>query len=452
MYASTNPWTGEVFATYPTATDTELAGVLSDLHDGYRVWRETSVPERAALALRVAAAFEENAEELGALATAEMGKRTAECVSELRTTAAIWRYYGTHGEELLATQDIATPEGRALLEKRPLGVIVGVMPWNYPYYQVSRFAAPNLVLGNTVLIKHSPVCPGSAAAIEQVVQAAGGLPDIYRNVYATDEQVASAIADMRVQGVSLTGSDRAGQAVATVAGRHLKKAVLELGGSDPMIVLDSDDIEATAAMAARARLSNMGQACNSPKRMIVLAPLYDRFLDALIERLAAASPGDPADPGTTVAPLSSRAAAKQVLEQVSAAVHQGARLHLGGVAPEIPGAFVMPTVLTDVVPGMAIHHQEVFGPVAVVYRAQGEEEAVRLANDTPYGLGASVICPDEGRARRVGERLDVGMVFVNRPGDSDAELPFGGVKRSGVGRELGPLGIEEFMNKKLIRL
>jgi succinate-semialdehyde dehydrogenase/glutarate-semialdehyde dehydrogenase len=317
-------------------------------------------------------------------------------------------------------------------------VLLGIMPWNFPVYQVARFAGPNLAAGNTIVLKHAPQCPESAAAQEQLFRDAGFPEGAYVNIYATNEQVETIIADPRVQGVSLTGSERAGAAVAEIAGRHLKKVVLELGGSDPFIVLSTDDLDATVDAAVAARLDNTGQACNAGKRVIVHESLYDDFVAKFTERIL----------GTPPAPLSSEAAAARLEEQVSSAVAEGAALATAG---ERNGAWYAPGVLTGVRPEHDTYRQELFGPVAMVFKVRDEDEAVAVANDTPYGLGSYVFTTDPEQARRVAEQIEAGMVFVNGVGAEGAELPFGGIKRSGFGRELGRFGIEEFVNKKLVR-
>jgi succinate-semialdehyde dehydrogenase/glutarate-semialdehyde dehydrogenase len=353
---------------------------------------------------------------------------------------------------LLADEPLDIKGGKAVITKSPIGALLGIMPWNFPCYQVARFVAPNLVLGNTILLKHASICPRSARAIEQVLRDAGVPDDVYVNTFASSRQIPAILADPRIQGVSLTGSEQAGVSVAAEAGRHLKKTVLELGGSDPLIILDTDDMDETVNATATARMRNCGQSCNAPKRMIVLADIYDEYVDRLTERVAEYyQPGDPADPRTKLPPLASIAAADEVAGQVAKAVEQGATLRTGGRRIE-PGAYLEATVLTDVTPGMDAYYEEIFGPVVIVFRAETEDDAVRLANDTPFGLGASVWGTDPGRLRRVAERIDAGMVYLNRAGGSQADLPFGGIKRSGIGRELGPAGIEEFMNKKSIRL
>lgn len=452
MYQVINPATGELVAEYPAATDAHIIDVVSRAHQGYLSWRETPVAERARLVKRAAEIFAERTDELAAIITREMGKRIEESKGELGTVVEILSYYADNGPTLVGDEALAIKGGNALIQKRPIGALVGIMPWNYPYYQVARFAAPNLVLGNTIILKHARNCPESAAAIESVLHDAGIPKDAYINVYASAAQVASMLADPRVQGVSLTGSERAGSAVAMEAGRNLKKVVLELGGSDPLVLLDSTDLDKTVGVAVAARMGNNGQACNAPKRMIVLDEIYDEFVAKMTEQMAAFEPGDPMDPSTTLAPLSSQAAADELVEQIADAVAKGATLHTGGTHIEGPGAYVSPAVLTGVTKDMDAYYGELFGPAVVIHRAATEDDAIELANDTVYGLGSGVFSDDTERARRVGERIDAGMVYINAAGGSQADLPFGGIKRSGVGRELGALGMEEFMNKKIVRL
>jgi succinate-semialdehyde dehydrogenase / glutarate-semialdehyde dehydrogenase len=350
----------------------------------------------------------------------------------------------------MADEEIEPAEGggSAVVRRSSYGLLLGIMPWNYPYYQVARFAAPNLAIGNTILLKHAPQCPESAAAMEELFHEAGFPQDAYINIYATNDQIAEVIADPRVRGVSLTGSERAGAAVAEIAGRNLKKVVLELGGSDPFLLLGTDDLDAAVESAVGARLENSGQACNAAKRFIVVDELYDAFLEKFTAALTAVAPADPTAEGTTVGPLSSALAAERLEEQVQRAVAQGAKLSGGGRE----GNFFATGVLTGITPDNDAYHEELFGPVASVYRVASEDEAVELANDTPFGLGSYVFTNDDEQALRVADRIDAGMVFVNAVGAEGAELPFGGVKRSGFGRELGRFGADEFVNKKLIRI
>lgn len=452
MYTVTNAATGELLEEIPNATDAEVRAAIDRVHQGYTSWRRRLVADRAGIVARAAQLFAERADELAAIMTLEMGKRINEGRGEIGVVVDIFNYYAQNGPRLLADEVLPISGGEAVICKEPIGALIGIMPWNFPCYQVARFVAPNLVLGNTILLKHASICPRSAAAIERVLHDAGVPTDAYVNVFASSKQIPWMLADSRIQGVSLTGSENAGISVAAEAGRNLKKSVLELGGSDPLIVLDSDDIDETVRATSTARMRNCGQSCNAPKRMIVMADLYDEFVDRMTERVAHYYvAGDPADPATKLPPLASAAAADEVACQIENAVRQGATLRTGG-RRITPGAYVEATVLTDVTPQMDAYREEIFGPVVMVFRAEDEQHAITIANDSPFGLGASVFGTDRERSRRVAQQLEAGMVYLNRSGGSQADLPFGGIKRSGIGRELGPLGIEEFMNKKSIRL
>jgi succinate-semialdehyde dehydrogenase/glutarate-semialdehyde dehydrogenase len=443
QYAVTDPATGEVVRTYPTATDADIEQAVATATTAQRGWARTStVAERAALIRRVGELHTERRDELAAIIVREMGKPLEDALGEVDFSAAIYEFYADRAEDFLADEPVTLLEGEgsAVIRRSPYGVLLGIMPWNFPYYQVARFAGPNLVTGNTILLKHAPQCPESAAAIQQIFTDAGFPEGAYVNVYATNEQVAAIIADPRVAGVSLTGSERAGAAVAEIAGRHLKKVVLELGGSDPFLLLDTDDLDGVVESAAAARLDNTGQACNAAKRFIVADHLYEPFVEKFTAAVLAAAEG--------ITPLSSVAAADNLRAQVERAVEQGATLVSAGRSE---GAYVAPGVLTGVKPSDDAYTQELFGPVAMVFRAGSEDEAVTLANDTPYGLGSYVFTTDPVQAARVADRIEAGMVFVNGVLLDGAELPFGGIKRSGFGRELGRYGMEEFVNKKLIR-
>ncbi|MBU2695453.1 NAD-dependent succinate-semialdehyde dehydrogenase [Pimelobacter sp. 30-1] len=441
-YAVRNPATGELVETFPTATDAQVGAAVDAASAAYDSWgRTSSVAERAALIRRVAELHRERRTELAAAMTEEMGKAPADAEGEVDFSAAIYDFYADNAEKFLADEsiDLLDGTGTAVIKRSPVGVLLGIMPWNYPVYQIARFAGPNLTTGNTIVLKHAPQCPRSAAIQEQIFRDAGYPEGAYVNVYATNDQIADVIADPRVQGVSLTGSERAGAAVAEIAGRHLKKVVLELGGSDPFILLSSDDLDATVEAAVAARLENTGQACNAGKRFVVVDDLYDDFVARFTDALLAASPGSP---------LSSQTAADNLARQVDEAVAGGASLATAG---ERQGAFFPTGVLSGIETGNPAYRQELFGPVAMVFRASDEDDAVRIANDTPYGLGSYVFTTDAAQAERVADRIDAGMVFVNGVGLEGAELPFGGIKRSGFGRELGRFGMEEFVNKKMIR-
>jgi succinate-semialdehyde dehydrogenase/glutarate-semialdehyde dehydrogenase len=452
MYSVTDPATGDLIEELENASEEEVKAAIERVHHGYVSWRARPVAERAAIVLRAAELFAERADELAAIMTLEMGKRINEGRGEVGIVVDIFTYYGNNGPALLADEPLRIKGGEAVITKEPIGALLGVMPWNFPCYQVARFVAPNLVLGNTILLKHASICPRSAAAIEKVLHDAGVPQDAYVNIFASSRQIPSILADPRIQGVSLTGSENAGISVAAEAGRNLKRCVLELGGADPLIVLDTDDMDETVKATATARMRNCGQSCNAPKRMIVLADIYDEFVDKLTKRVADYyQPGDPADPKTTLPPLASIAAADEVAEQVETAIEQGATLRTGGRRIG-PGAYLEATVLTDVTPEMNAYYEEIFGPVVLVFRAETEQEAIAIANDSPFGLGGAVFGTDPERNQRVARQIESGMVYLNRSGGSQADLPFGGIKRSGMGRELGAAGIEEFMNKKSIRL
>ncbi len=446
-----NPATNRTEREFATATDAEVEQVLERSARAYQSWRTTAKDERAKVLLRVAGLYKERIDDLAALITREMGKPTREAKGEILLVVSIYRYYADQGPALLEDTPLSPRAGgKALVRKEPIGPLLGIMPWNFPYYQVARFAAPNLMAGNTIILKHAPQCPESALAMEQVFWDAGLAEDAYINIFAANSQIADMIADPRVAGVSVTGSERAGAAVAEVAGRNLKKVVLELGGSDPFIVLDSDDVTRTVKAAVAGRMGNAGQACNAAKRIIVVGDLYDEFAGQFTAAMAALRPGDPADPASDLGPLSSEAAAERLMGQISDAVDKGATLRTGGKRVDRPGAFVEPTVLTDVTPQMRAYHEELFGPAAVIYRVADASEAVELANSSSFGLGGVVYSADPGRAQEVADLLETGMVWINSPQGSMADLPFGGTKRSGTGRELGPYGIDEFVNKKLI--
>lgn len=450
-YAVVNPATGETIKEYPEISDDELRSAIERADGAYRNWsNSTSVAERAALVGKVGELHGERRRQLAEIIVREMGKPIEQALMEVDFAAEIYGFYADQAEDLMADEPIELlgGEGTAVVRRSAFGVLLGIMPWNFPYYQVSRFAGPNLVIGNPILLKHAPQCPESAAAMAQIFSDAGFPEGAYENIYATNEQIEWVIADPRVHGVSVTGSERAGAAVAEIAGRNLKKVVLELGGSDPFILLGSDDLEATAQAAAEARLDNTGQSCNAAKRFIVVDDLYDEFLEKFSEILTASKPGDPTSEDTAVGPLSSSTAADRLEDQVERAVKGGAEVVVGG---NREGNFFEPTILTGIKPGEEASQEEFFGPVAQVYRVGSEEEAVELANQTPFGLGSYVMTNDKEQGERVADRIEAGMVYVNLVGADSPELPFGGFKRSGFGRELGRFGADEFVNKKLIR-
>jgi succinate-semialdehyde dehydrogenase/glutarate-semialdehyde dehydrogenase len=452
QYAVVNPATGETVKEYPTISDDDLRDAIGRAAAAMRDWSATTtVEDRAALVRRVGEAHAEQRERLAEIIVREMGKPVEQALAELDFTAAIYEYYADNAPKLLADEpiELLDGEGSAYIRRSPYGVLLGIMPWNFPYYQVARFAGPNLCIGNTILLKHAPQCPESAAAMEEIYHEAGFPKDAYINIYASNEQIEWVIGDPRVRGVSLTGSERAGAAVAEIAGRNLKKVVLELGGSDPFILLSTDDLDTAVENAVAARVDNTGQSCNAAKRFIVVDELYEPFLEKFTEKITAVEPGDPTKEDTEIGPLSSSNATERLAEQLKRALDNGAKLVAGG---EHEGNFFKTTVLTDIGEDNPARHEEFFGPVAQVYRVKDEAEAVELANDTPYGLGSYLMTTDAEQAKRVAEKIEAGMVFVNLVGADGAELPFGGVKNSGFGRELGTYGIDEFVNKKLIRI
>jgi succinate-semialdehyde dehydrogenase/glutarate-semialdehyde dehydrogenase len=452
IYAVVDPATGETVKEYPTITDDELRDAIGRADQAHRDWSsKTAVADRAALVRRVGELHSERRKELADIIVSEMGKPVGQARGEVDFCAAIYEFYADNAESLMADEpiELLDGEGSAVIRRSSLGVLLGIMPWNFPYYQVARFAGPNLIIGNTILLKHAPQCPQSAAAMQQMFNDAGFPAGAYENIYAANEQIEWVIADPRVRGVSVTGSERAGAAVAEIAGRNLKKVVLELGGSEPFIVLGTDDLDKTVEDAVAARIDNAGQSCNAAKRMIVIDELYQPFLEKFTAALTAVKQGDPRERGIEMGPLSSEVAAERLEDQVKRAVDQGATVVVGG---KRNGTYFEPTVLTDITPDNDAYREELFGPVASVYRVQSEEEAVALANDTAYGLGSYLMTTDPEQAERVANQIDAGMVYVNIVGADGAELPFGGTKRSGFGRELGRYGADEFVNKKLIRI
>jgi succinate-semialdehyde dehydrogenase / glutarate-semialdehyde dehydrogenase len=451
-YATVNPYTGKTEKEFPFLETGEIDGVIERAHAAFQEWRRRPVQERAAVVGRAAELMLERKDEFAALVTKEMGKRIQEAAGEVQLAASILQYYADKGPSFLEPKPIDVMQGEAIVVNEPVGVLLAIEPWNYPLYQVVRVAGPNLVLGNTILLKHAELNPQCALALERLFRDAGAPEGVYTNVFLQIPDVEKVIAHRHVQGVTLTGSERAGASVAEIAGRHLKKSVLELGGNDPFIVLDAEDLGRTVKAATMGRMQNTGQACIAAKRFIVSNDIYDDFVVGLQQAFSSFSPGDPADPSTTLAPLSSERAAQDLHAQIQDAVDKGATVLAGGGRPDLPGAFVEPTLLADVTPEMRAYHEELFGPAAVVHRVSSEDEAVRLANDTDYGLSAVVYSGDLDRAKAVAERLESGMVWVNQSSGSSPELPFGGVKRSGYGRELSELGMFEFANRRLVRV
>ncbi|WP_315070529.1 aldehyde dehydrogenase family protein [uncultured Microbacterium sp.] len=441
-----NPASGNTLAEYPEATDLDIETALTSAQSVYQDWsRTTTVAERAALALRLAELFEERKDELATIINREMGKPIGQGLGEVSFSAKIAGAFAKNAEAWLADEPLEVADGlRSFFRYQGTGVVLGIMPWNYPYYQVARFAVPNLILGNTIVLRHASQCPESALALQSLFDDAGFPKGAYVNVFASHKQIAEMIADDRIQGVSLTGSERVGAIVAEQAGRALKKCVLELGGSDVFLLLETDDIDRAVSYAVSGRMDNTGQSCNGSKRIVVIDEYFDDFAARFTSAIGNLSYAE-GDFG----PLSSDAATQSLTKQVQSAIDQGAAVLVGDNEPA--GNVYTPSVIGGITPAMDVYSEELFGPVAQLYRVSSDQEAIHLANSSPYGLGAVVVCDDVERAERVGDQLDVGMVFVNAGGLGGADVPFGGVKKSGYGRELGKVGMLEFANKKLFR-
>ena len=452
-YATINPATNEKVAEFDVISDAKAREITDAAAEAYGSWKKTELGTRTEILRKVAELHRERAEELAAILTLEMGKTKAQALGEVALVANIYEYYADRAAEFMADEQLTIAgTGSAYVRTEPVGVLVGIMPWNYPYYQVARFAAPNIALGNTVILKHARNCPQSALVIEKLFQEAGLPTGVYTNAFASASQIAEMIADPRVQGVSLTGSERAGSAVGEVAGRHMKKYVLELGGSDPFIVLEDADLDAAAAAAAVGRLGNAGQACTASKRILVLDSVYDEFVAKFVAAVQSYATGDPTSEETKLGPMSSAEALKDLDELVQDAVDKGATVLAGGAQIDYSGAFYPATLLADVTENMRVFKEELFGPAGVVYRVKDEQEAIELANNSPFGLSSSIFTTDIARAERLATQLEAGMVWINSTSKSAPDLPFGGVKASGVGRELARFGFNEFANKKLVRI
>jgi succinate-semialdehyde dehydrogenase/glutarate-semialdehyde dehydrogenase len=452
-YQSTNPYNGKVLQTFKPMDAAQLETALHQASECFNNdWQGKSYSERSTILARAATLMREQAQPLAELITLEMGKLIAQSLGEVALSANILDYYAQHAERFLAPETLDTARGEALVESSPIGVLFGVEPWNYPYYQLARFAAPNLMAGNVVMVKHASSVPQCALAFERLLHEAGAPAGAYTNLFISKEQVTQVIDDPRIRGVALTGSEAAGAVVAARAGQNLKKSTMELGGSDAFSVLEDADLDRAVKSAVSGRMGNSGQACIASKRFIVVEALADSFLEKFQTAMLNFTPGDPLDKQTTLAPLSSVEALDNLVGQVQRAVAGGARVVMGGARIDHAGAFMQPTILTDISESNPAYKQEFFGPVALFFRVADEAAAVALANDSPFGLGGSVFTQDIERGKRVARKIDTGMVFINTPASSSPELPFGGVKSSGYGRELSAAGIQEFVNKKLIRV
>ncbi len=451
-YQSVNPFDGKVLKTFTETTDAELETAIATAATCFNTWRHTSFADRAKIAAKAAAIMLERVDEFAHPMTLEMGKLIEEARGEVVLSANIIDYYAKHAEAFLAPETLKPNSGEAIIESSPFGVLFGVQPWNFPYYQLARFAAPNLMAGNVVMVKHAAIVPQCAIAFEKLWLEAGAPVGAYTNLLVSHDQVNRAIADPRIKGVALTGSVEAGKLVAAQAGKFMKKSTMELGGSDAFIVLDDADIDKTVKWAMWAKMNNCGQCCIAGKRFIIVEALADEFIEKFSTEMAKLKAGDPMDKATTLSPLSSEAALVKLLEQVKQAVAKGGKLLMGGERIDRVGSFMQPTILTDIKPGNPAFRDEFFGPVAIMFRVKNEEEAIALANDSDFGLGGSVFTNDVARGKRVASRIDTGMVFINHPTWTAPDLPFGGVTNSGYGRELSSLGIQEFVNKKLVRV
>lgn len=447
---SVNPATGEVIATFEELTDAELDARLERAEAAFRRYRETTYAQRAERLARLADLLEGRAEELGRLMTEEMGKPIGAAVAEAKKCALACRYYVEHGEEHLADEPVEVGGARAYIRHLPIGPVLAIMPWNFPFWQVIRFAAPAMMAGNVGLLKHASNVPRCALKLEELFLEAGFEEGVFQTLLVGSDRVARIIDDPRVRAVTLTGSTPAGSAVAERAGKRIKKAVLELGGSDPFIVMPSADLDAAVRTAVQARVINNGQSCIAAKRFIVHEAIYDRFVERYVAAMSELRVGDPMDPETQVGPLATRAIRDGVDEQVRATVAAGAKVRLGGAPLDRPGFFYAPTVLTDVPAGTPARDDEIFGPVASIFRVRDVDEAIRLANASPFGLGSSAWTRDADEQRRFIDEIEAGLTFINAMVASDPRLPFGGVKASGYGRELARDGIREFVNIKTV--
>jgi len=450
-YQSVNPFDGKILKTFKELTGKQLETAIKTAANCFETWQHTTFAARATITAKAAMLMRAQTDEFARPMTLEMGKLIEEARGEVALSADIIDYYAKNAEHYLTPQKLSPASGEAVVKNVPLGVLFGVQPWNFPYYQLARFAAPNLMAGNVVMVKHAGCVPQCAIAFEKLWLEAGAPAGAYTNLLISHDQVNQVIDDPRIKGVALTGGVEAARGIAARAGQNLKKSTMELGGSDAFIVLEDADLEKTVKWAVWAKMNNTGQCCVAAKRFIVVDALADRFLANFQAALATFKPGDPLDRATTLAPLSTESALVKLLDQVKRAVDKGATLVMGGKRFARPGSFMQPTILTDIKPENPAFRDEFFGPVALFFRVKNEDEAVALANDSDFGLGGSVFTADVARGKRVAGRIDTGMVFVNHPTWTASDLPFGGIKNSGYGRELSGLGILEFVNKKLIR-
>jgi len=447
-----NPTTNKTEKEFDPTPEDQINRIFEKADEAFHEWKKTSLNERANLLKRISGYMVERSDELARLAAVEMGKRIVEAKGEIQVCIGILEYYAEKAEEMLKDKPIDTQHGKAFISYEPMGVIFSVQPWNFPYYQIIRSCAPHIMAGNTYVVKHASNVPQCALAIEQMFKDAGAPEGVYTNIFTSGSHASELVGNKYIKGVTFTGSEKAGASIASQAGKYVRKSVLELGGSDPVVILDEENIDNIVKMVAMERLSNAGQVCTSPKRIIVLKSVANDFIEKAKYLYEKVKIGDPQDKDTQLQPLVSIDAMEKVLDQVKETVEAGATLVYGGKRHGEEGAFMEPTILTDIKPGMLAYSDEIFGPVLSIYSVKDEEEAIKLANDTKFGLGATVICKDEERAVKVARQIDSGMVYINHVTTSVAEMPFGGVKNSGYGRELSHEGILEFTNHKLIRV
>ena len=447
-FTAINPANEVVIAEYETHDDAFIDAALATSHAAFQQWKRTPISERATLMVRAAELLESEIPAAAQLMTSEMGKTFAAAKGEASKCALTMRYYAEHAESMLATEMIPTKASRSGVRYEPLGPLLAIMPWNFPLWQIIRVAVPNIMAGNPIVLKHSSNVPGCAEYVESLFTRAGFPQGIFTNLFVESSRIEPIIADDRIAAVTVTGSERAGRSVASLAGKYLKKCVLELGGSDPFVVAASADLDHTIPLAVTARLQNNGQACICAKRFIVVKDIAEEFTKRFAEAMAAAPTGDPMDPSTVLGPLANKAQFETLSEQVEKSIAAGATVVAGGAPLEGAGYYFAPTVLTNVPADSPAGCEELFGPVAVVHVAEDLDDAIRIANDTPWGLSGSVWATDQAEIDHVIEGLDVGLVFANAVVASMNELPFGGIKASGYGRELGVAGVREFTNVK----
>jgi succinate-semialdehyde dehydrogenase/glutarate-semialdehyde dehydrogenase len=451
-FQSINPTTNKVVKSFDEMTDNTVEVAISKAVITFDQWKLTDYQTRAQLLYAVSGLLRAQKRRLAQLITLEMGKLLAHAEGEIKLSAEIFDYYAKNAEEFLTDKILDPVHGKAFIRHSPIGVLLGIQPWNFPFYQVARFAAPNIMVGNTVLIKHASNVPQCAIAIEEIFAEAGAPNGLYTNLLVSSQRVSAIIADKRIKGVSLTGSEAAGASIAETAGKHTKKSVLELGGSDAFIILEDADIDKAVDWAVVGRINNNGQCCVASKRFIAVDSIAESFLEKFKNKMAELVVGDPMEDATQLGPLSSEDAVVNIVDQVNRAVKAGAKIIMGGNRAEREGAYMLPTILAEITADNPVFYEEFFGPVALFFRVKNEAEAIALANNSPFGLGGSVFTQDIERGKRVANQIDTGMVFINHPTWTQADLPFGGTKGSGYGRELSQLGLDEFVNKKLIRI